>query len=138
MAIPGGFRVYQMFRVRAAATPVRPGAFMNLAIYKPCEVTPCDMLIYIHFHLPPSQIIAGYFADDCFRMKNNLSNPIKENHIFEVILATMKNGFLIVVNGEVIKKDYPYNFALEEDFYLYVSDDYPVVEIDFKNGTDWF
>lgn len=137
MAIPGGFRKYQLFEVLAIASATLPEDSMQISIVKICSDPPCDRLLQIQFRQPPANISVSCFRDNIFYMVQDLPNPMKSNQSFKVILMAVETGFMIIVNDEVIQKEYPYNLAVMDEYYLYVSEGFPVLEIDINSGIDW-
>lgn len=140
LAFPGGFKLYQMVKVQALASSVG-GDDLTISIVKMCPKTStesCNKLLRVNVHTRPGQIQIGYYNGTSFVYSEQLLSPLEKDQIFEIWILTMEKGFWIVVNGKVIKADYPYKHPFTEDYYLYVHGGYPVLKIDIKSGFDWW
>lgn len=91
-----------------------------------------ERLFRVDFNQTPNDISIGLEEE-----KEYLPNPLKQNQIFEAIIVTMETGFLLLIDGQLIKEDIPYTRPLNNDYYIYILGGCPVLEIDFKKGTNW-
>lgn len=121
-----------MFKMRAVACGK---GYTQFNIRKKQHID--DVLLVVQFQRPPSDIIMGTSVNGNWNIQEHFPNPISLNQTFEAVLVTMKTGFLLVIDGQLITKNYSYHMPLNVDYSLFVTEGYPVLEIDFKNGINW-